>query len=576
MKSRTSFFNATAFKKNLLRFAPIWGIYTIFLLLVFFGMNRMTQPALLASNIAELLGGMSLINLAYAGICAFFLFGDLFNSRLCNALHAFPLRREGWLLAGVVSGILFGLVPNLLMCLIAYPILWQYAYVGFIWLAVSMLQFLFFFGMAVLCAFCAGNRLAMAAIYGIINLITMLVYVVAELIYQPLLPGVRLNEKAFFRFFPISELVTGKYFKYEYWWANETFHYQGMISGDWVYLGICAGFGVVFLGLAWLVYRRRHLETAGDFISLRPLRPVFLVIASVGAGALLYMFSKIFGSKSVVFLIAGLILGYFSGQMLLNRTLRVFGKKSLIGLTALLVVVASSMGLTKLDPLGITTKIPDSDDIQWACVSESGYDREYLNIIYLEDDYLYKATDAATISQIRELHQLIISSGQDTDESPRTCSVNIRYMLKNGKTITRYYTVAADSPAGKLAEKYYGSMNYLFRTDDIASCYQAYSEVYVDSRKNVMDRWNFTNGEIIAGLLDAIKADCEAGTMAQQWAFRENKEAVYTIDFFKGNHDHINDPYFANVSITVFSNNTNTLAYLKSILNPENSVPATK
>lgn len=536
-------------------------------------MNRLTQPALLASNIAELLGGMSLINLAYAGICAFFLFGDLFNSRLCNALHAFPLRREGWLLAGVVSGILFGLVPNLLMCLIAYPILWQYAYVGFIWLAVSMLQFLFFFGMAVLCAFCAGNRLAMAAIYGIINLITMLVYVVAELIYQPLLPGVRLNENAFFRFFPISQLVAGKYFEHEYWWANETFHYQGMISGDWVYLAICAGFGLVFLGLAWLVYRRRHLETAGDFISLRPLRPVFLVIASVGAGALLYMFSEIFGSKTIVFLIAGLILGYFAGQMLLNRTLRVFGKKSLIGLVALLVVVASSMGLTKLDPLGITTKIPDSDDIQWACVSESGYNRGYK--IYLEDDFLYKTTDEATISQIRELHQLIISSDQDTDESPRTCAVNIRYMLKNGKTLTRYYTVAADSPAGKLAEKYYSSMSYLFLTEDLESLYDYYSHVFINA-KDKSEEWKFADKEILTGLLDAIKADCEAGTMAQQWAFRENKEMVYYLSFYKADFDYNNDPYYANHEIRIFSNNTNTLAYLKSILNPENSVPATK
>ncbi len=574
MKSRTSFFNATAFKKNLIRFAPIWAIYTVFLLLSFFGMSSATRPAYLARDIADILGGMAVVNLAYAGICAFFLFGDLFSSRLCNALHAFPLRREGWLLTGIAAGMLFGLVPNLLMCLIAYPILWEYAYVGFIWLAVSAMQFLFFFGIAVLSAVCAGNRLAMAAIYGIINCITMLIYVIAELIYEPLLPGVRLNENAFLQFFPLSQLVSGQYFEYDYWWSNETLHFEGMIGKDWVYLGLCAGFGVLFLGLAWLVYRRRHLETAGDFISLRPLSPVFLVIASLGAGMLLYMFSEVFGNKSVIFLIVGLIVGYFAAMMLLNRTLRVFGKKSLIGLAALLIVLAGSMGLTKLDPMGITAKIPDSDDIQWACVSESGYNRGY-NIIYLEDDFIYKATDETTIKQILTLHEQLIGSDNDASDSSRSCTVNIRYMLKNGKTLTRYYKVAVDSPAGKLAEKYYSSMRYILPITDAGSYYDNYSHVMI-LPTDKMEEWKLDDKEILAGLLDAIKADCEAGTMAQQWAFREEKEPAYNLNFYKADFDYNNDPYYLNPSIMIFSNNTNTLAYLKTVLGPADTSTDTK
>ena len=33
MKSRTSFFNKTLFRKNVTRFAPIWGIYLLCLLI---------------------------------------------------------------------------------------------------------------------------------------------------------------------------------------------------------------------------------------------------------------------------------------------------------------------------------------------------------------------------------------------------------------------------------------------------------------------------------------------------------------------------------------------------------------
>ena len=33
MKSRTSFFNGPVFRKNLTRFAPAWGIYSVILFL---------------------------------------------------------------------------------------------------------------------------------------------------------------------------------------------------------------------------------------------------------------------------------------------------------------------------------------------------------------------------------------------------------------------------------------------------------------------------------------------------------------------------------------------------------------
>ena len=36
MKSRTSFFNPTVLKKDITRFAPLWGLYTVFMLLAVF------------------------------------------------------------------------------------------------------------------------------------------------------------------------------------------------------------------------------------------------------------------------------------------------------------------------------------------------------------------------------------------------------------------------------------------------------------------------------------------------------------------------------------------------------------
>ena len=112
MKSRTSFFNGSVLKKDITRFAPVWAIYALFLLGDFLTGARNDQKEILAASLADMMRTMSVVNLLYGGVCANMLFGDLFQSRMCNALHSMPMRREGWFLTHVVAGLLFSFVPN--------------------------------------------------------------------------------------------------------------------------------------------------------------------------------------------------------------------------------------------------------------------------------------------------------------------------------------------------------------------------------------------------------------------------------------------------------------------------------
>ena len=48
-----------------------------------------------------------------------------------------------------------------------------------------------------------------------------------------------------------------------------------------------AAVGVVFLLLAWLLYRKRPLEKAGDFVAFRPMGAVFLLSYTFILGVLL-------------------------------------------------------------------------------------------------------------------------------------------------------------------------------------------------------------------------------------------------------------------------------------------------
>ena len=66
MKSRISFFDGAVFKKNLTRFAPAWGLYTLCLLLGLLLMAGSGLEYWLPSNLGECIQIMPIINCGYA------------------------------------------------------------------------------------------------------------------------------------------------------------------------------------------------------------------------------------------------------------------------------------------------------------------------------------------------------------------------------------------------------------------------------------------------------------------------------------------------------------------------------
>lgn len=577
MKSKTSFFNLTAFRKDILRYFPLWGLYTILLLLVLFGLSDGSAPYM-ADSMLEFASAMSWINLIYGGLCGAFLLMDLFNGRLCNALHAFPFRRESWLTTHILAGVLFSLVPNLLLTLLASLLLWEYAYIALIWFAVSTLQFLFFFGSAVLCGVCAGNLIGMGALYGIFHFITVLVQAVMELLYQPLLHGVEFTIKDIYRFLPVYPMGNADYAVFTTHYVDGTVYgvFEGLVGASWRYLGICVGVGVALAALAYLVYRRRKLESAGDLVSLKPLSPLFLVICTVGVGAIFYMFSDIFNSRSYVMLAVGGVIGYFGGSMLLNRTLKVFNKKAFIRLGVVAAVFAGSLLLTRLDPVGITRYVPAVNRVESASVWGASRDDYYLAensmLSYTDSGVVqntYRITDREELKELLDFHRELTKYRYTPGEGTQ-CSLRIQYKLKGGSTVTRYYNVGRDSDLGERAKRYFSDMRYVFGVNDPALLYNSIEIVTAENWRNGKRRTiKLANPEDLAGLLDAIAADCEAGTMAQNWAYHQFGDKATEIvdelyfDFAQkmadGNWD------YQRFNLVVWSECVNTVQYLNQM-----------
>lgn len=449
MKSRISCFDTATFKKDITRFVPLWALYAVGLLLIMLS----TISGTLWSHPVRLLDisleALSLANLLYGALCAQLLFGELFNSRLCNALHAMPVTRSARFVSHICAGLLFAFVPNLLVSALMMPYLGQFWYIALLWLGAICLQYVFFFGVGVLSVMCTGSRFAMVVVYAIINFLSLVVYWFTEVIFLPMMDGVLVDENTFLLFCPVSYLVSNSdYIRFSYTapdryyigggnYLNEKF--VGFGEG-WLYLFILAAIGIAALAGALLLYRRRKLESAGDFMAVKWLGPIFLVLYTLCAGAFLSIFGELFGNgQYIVFLIAGLIIGFFTGRMLLERTIRVFRKKNFLQLGILTVAMLLSLWVVHTDLLGIVSYVPDPQDVAYVV-----YDSR--------DAYDVKLTSADDIEKVCEIHQLAVD-----DYCDRTCGrshlyFNIEYHMKDGRVILRQYYLCSGTTAHWLAE----------------------------------------------------------------------------------------------------------------------------
>ena len=113
MKSRTSFFDGTLLRKDITRFSPVWLLYLIGGTLLSWGSMVYNEPGWNLRTYNSTIGPMGIVNMCYALIAAECLFGDLFNTRMCNGLHALPRRRETFFITHVTAGVLFSMVNQI-------------------------------------------------------------------------------------------------------------------------------------------------------------------------------------------------------------------------------------------------------------------------------------------------------------------------------------------------------------------------------------------------------------------------------------------------------------------------------
>ena len=567
MKSRISFFDKTLLRKDITRFAPVWIIYLVGGLLVGFGMVRgYTQEGYAAATMAETIGVLAIVNLIYALVCAECLFGDLFNSRMCNALHSLPLRREQLFATHVIAGLLFSFVPNTAISLIMMTQLGNLWFVALLWLLGMMLEFLFFFSIASVCAVSTGSRFAMGAVYTLINFLSEVLHWFVITFYEPMLPGLHIRTDGFDRFCPTvwlssaAELVR---FEHIYDKVYDNYISAKMIckglTGDWWYLAVLGVLGLALLGLGVLLYRKRRLESAGDFLVFRPMVPVCSVIFTLSVAAVFQILGQEIGIATAS-LVVGFIVGCFGTEMLLRRTVKVFDKKTFIKCAAIGGAFALTLLLTVLDPMGLTRWTPDPEKVESVTLSDDfSYDPEY------ESDYGYISsmtiTDPERIAELVQIHESLLEQREPIQGDfydyyyqyyDQLGAIHLTYQMSNGTQVERRYYYRMDSAIGEQIGRFYQAPEFILGYQDWDTYLDMVGSVMVEFKTDEYRYQEYYGPEAVS-LLEAIKADCEAGTIDADDYYAE---AEYYVS--------VETRMWKNIGIT--SDCANTMAWLKDHL----------
>ena len=452
MKSKISFFNAGIFKSMLKRFWPLWTAYfAVWFMCLPLPLLVARLQGVKESAVTVVTAAMktsveaSVVSGFLMGIlAAMAVFGFLYNSRSCGMIASTPVRREAVFCSAYLAGVLPVLAANLFIAVLNWLFTLSSGIEGAcifkmnaILFAVNSLEFLIFFSIAAFIAMLTANIVALPALYLIFNFVFLGMEYVVRMLYGMFVFGYNELPDCILEFMsPLIYLFTRIGLS-----ATKT----AVTLTNWsALLGYIIA-AVVLTAAALLLYRKRRMESAGDVIAVKSLRPVFkfcvTACAALCFGLLFFVIiSSLFTSLSTSMLVlsAGLIIGafigYFASEMLLKKSFHVFkGNWKGFVITAVLCIVFAFVCVTDL--FDLSSQLPDIDDIEMiVCNREAGG---------------YDVTERSDIEAILDVNKAIIDDrdkyeGLDDTGLENTGYVSIRYKLKDGHSVYRGYTVLID------------------------------------------------------------------------------------------------------------------------------------
>lgn len=456
MRSAKSWFNATLYKKNLARFWPLWALYLVIWLFMFpVGLlleNNGTPERFAERGVLQAIPEAGLVMaLLFSAAVAAAVWSYLCNNRSTCLMHTLPIRREGLFLTNFLSGMTFFIGPNLLIFVLTWMAEGVMGYVDVgalvMWFFSVTLMELFFFCFATFCSMCTGHILGMPALYAVFNGLVAGVQMLVDQTLSRFVFGYD-SMPGFERF---AEWMT------PVWKLNDNLRVRRITdvavdANNWQFVGlgyilIYVFFGLVLAGLALLLYRHRHMEGAGDIITVPWMRPVFqygvAFCCALAFGTILYeLFRGALPQTAWTLLIFMLFcgaVGYFAARMLLEKSFRVFRFwKGCVPFLAVLVLLTCAL---EFDLIGFERRVPEQGEVaevEVVSYDSRPYDAASHVAIHTDDSQVIHAVLAAHRSFVE--HKDSVEQHRSWDGSHLGWSgFEVIYTLTDGSRIVRDY-----------------------------------------------------------------------------------------------------------------------------------------
>ena len=571
MQSKTSFFNRTLFRKNLSRYWPLWGFASfVGFLAPAAALVRLAQsgsmsvePLVVREGYYYLLGNaVPIVSLVYAILCAMAVWSYLYNPRSVGMMHSLPIRRQGLFLTNLLSGLAMMAIPYLVaggLGTLLFACCGGFDAWGTLATVLAVIaQSVTFFGLATFCAFLTGNIFALPALYFLLNFLAPLGDWLCNLFARGFLFGFTADYSGSVDFLcPVVYLTQRLYVNTEMSY-QEVFNVQGgghsteyvitsvTLENAWLIAAYAAA-GLVFLALAYLLYRRRESERAGDVVAVRVFRPVFrfgvAALSALLGGRLLYAllwesfqagdtFTPV--PLAICLIVAGLI-GYYAASMLLAKSLRVFRGSAVGALCLVAACVAFCAGM-RYDLFGIERRIPDQNEITQLEIYLAN------NTYYLtpedQPELLSGAQDLqrTLIAQKDLIRSNYVTYRHGSTSSDPDAYTNIRYIytLKNGATVERFYTVSFARSDLSVPGSYASAMDAYVNSPALRQARLRWGDPEFHVESGSFD--SQSTGDYFAlgtqeceRLLAAIAQDAENGNWGRYDWF-EDDETAYAMD----------------------------------------------
>lgn len=620
MRSKTSCFNGTLFRKNLSRYWPLWGLASfggamfplaMLLELLHNGFRFWSPLETRQAYYTVLSYGVPVISIVYAILCAMAVWSYLYNARSVGMMHTLPIRREGLFVTNVLSGLTMMAIPYTVTGVLTVLVTMLFGGFEPVGVLVTVLgvmgESLFFFGLATFCAFIVGNVFMLPALYGLLNFIAVLTDFMVNLLAQGFCFGLNSSYSGTVEWLsPVVYLIQkiSPNSTYETQWVTDRLGGQRYetsvptsvtLENGWL-IAAYAAVGVVLMVLAWLMYRRRRSESAGDVVAVGWMKPVFrygcAAYSAILGGRLLYALlwesfqsSRYFTVLPMILcMIAGGAIGYYAASMLLAKTPRVF-KTTWKGMLAVALGCAALCGAMKCDLFGVVRRVPAPDSVKLVNVYAAG-----------SNYYLTPGKDDDLIAEVRALHQTIIDDKdyilgyrsrtdydfvadtastemavEDSGAQSTISNIRITYMLNSGLKVEWRYSLYLTP--GRMAQE--GTYDYLLdqlinspemRQKRIRWQEEGFQldEAWLDTRYNSGDLSSREAGL----LLDAVAKDAENGDWGVcNWFLADNDADSYEIQIhfqYKLPESQFNGSYDT-IRINVKEGMTETIRALKDL-----------